>query len=139
MKRRIGFLAVVFSAVLAVMLLAPVAFAQGASRVTIPFTFIANHQVLPAGSYTVERQSDSYILLVNRSTGKLVGLMARTTNSYKAVSHSSLVFYNTGHRYWLTELRFANINMTSQLATQPAPEPSLARATAKPTVEIAMR
>ena len=143
MKHPIGLLATVFAVMLTVMLLAPVASAQQTLRVTIPFAFTANHQVLPAGSYAVERQIGTwspYLVLVNRSTGKVVGqLMAHTTDSDRTIARSSLVFYNTGHKYWLTEVRFGYSNMTSRLAAQPTPEPSLAKAAGQQTVEIAAR
>lgn len=143
MKHPIGLLATVFAVMLTVMLLAPVASAQQTLRVTIPFAFTANHQVLPAGSYTVERQVGTwapYLLLVNRSTGKVVGLLiVHTAGSDRTIARSSLVFHNTGHKYWLTEVHFGYSKMTSQLATQPKPEPELAKSDKDSTVEIAAR
>ena len=143
MKHPIGFLAAVFAVMLTVMLLAPVASAQQTLRVTIPFAFTANHQVLPAGSYSVERQIGTwapYLVLVNRSTGRVIGpLIAHTTGSDQTHARSSLVFYSTGHKYWLTEVHFGYSKMTSRLATQPKPEPELAKSGKDSTIEIAAR
>ena len=143
MKHPIGFLAAVFAVMLTVVLLAPVASAQETLRVTIPFAFTANHQVLPAGSYVVKRQDGTwgpYLLLVNRTKGTVAAmLMAYTTVSYRTLARSSLVFHNTGHKYWLSEIRFSESNMTSQLSTQPKPEPGMAKTNPNTTVEIAAR
>ena len=144
MKRSVKLLAAIFATLLTVMLIAPVAIAQEALRVTIPFAFTANHQVLPAGSYVVKHQDGTwgpYLLLVNRSKGTVAAmLMAYTTASHRTLAYSSLVFYNSGHKYWLSEIRFAESNMTSQLSAQPKPEPTLAKVTEHPTtIEIATR
>ena len=142
MTRRIWLLVAAFAALLTVMGIAPVASAQNIFRVTIPFAFTASHHLFPAGSYMVVRQVgkwDSYLVLTNRSNGKEGGLlMVRTTSAYPTGAHNSLIFYNSGHKYWLTEVRFESLNLTSRLAEQPKREPVLAQNSANPTVEIAM-
>lgn len=82
--------------------------------------------------------SEPYLILLNRTTGKVAGiLMVLTSDSYRTLARSSLVFYNTGHKYWLTEVRFAGSNIASQLSSRPEPEPGMAKASVNTTVEIA--
>jgi hypothetical protein len=116
----------------------PSASAQNA-RVNIPFDFVANHQALPAGCYTVQLQSHTYLHLVDCATGKVVGLMARTTNAYQQVATGKLLFRDTTHGYRLMQIRFPYINMQSDLAVQPKFEEVGAKNSASKTVDIAMK
>jgi hypothetical protein len=116
----------------------PSASAQNA-RVNIPFDFVANQQVLPAGCYTVELQSHTYLHLVDCATGKIVGLMVRTTNAYEEVGTGKLLFRDTIRGYRLSQIRFAYINMQSDLAVQPKLEEVVAKNPAGKTIEIAMK
>jgi hypothetical protein len=136
MKPRFAILAAALAAVSNMFF--PSASAQTA-RVNIPFDFVANHQVLPAGCYTVELQSHTYLHLVDCSTGKVVGLMARTTNAYEEVGTGKLLFRDTTRGYRLTQIRFANINMQSVLAVQPKFEDVVAKNAASKLIEIAMK
>ena len=135
MKARLAILAAALAALSTMSL--PLASAQNA-RVNIPFDFVANQQVLPAGCYTVELQSHTYLHLVDCATGKVVGLMARTTNAYKEVGKGKLVFRATVRGYRLTQIHFSNINMQSDLMVQPKFEEVVANSGASKTVEIAM-
>lgn len=116
----------------------PTAQAQYGNRANIPFAFTANHQKLQPGCYKVIRQSESWLALVNCDTGISVGMMVHTTPSFGKIERGSLEFYNMGHSYWLTQVRFAHINMESDLAVQPKPEPTLAQNKGN-TREIAMK
>jgi hypothetical protein len=136
MKGRFAILAAALAALSTISL--PSATAQNA-RVNIPFDFVANHQALPAGCYTVELQAHNYLHLVDCSTGKVVGLMVRTTNAYEEVAAGKLVFRDTIRGYRLTQIRFANINMQSDLTVQPKFEDVIAKNAATKSVEIAMK
>lgn len=136
MKSRFAILAAALAALST--LYFPSASAQNA-RVDIPFNFVANHQVLPAGCYKVELQSNTYLHLVDCATGKVVGLMARTTNAYEEVATGKLLFRDTIRGYQLTQIRFANINMQSDLAVQPKFEDVVAKNAASKPIEIAMK
>lgn len=116
----------------------PLASAQNA-RVNIPFDFVANQQVLPAGCYTVELQSHTYLHLVDCATGKVAGLMVRTTNAYEEVGTGKLLFRETIRGYRLSQIRFAYINMQSDLAVQPKFEEVVANNATGKTIEIAMK
>ena len=136
MKCRLAILAAALAALFTISV--PSVSAQNA-RVNIPFDFVANHLVLPAGCYTIELQSQNYLHLVDCSTGKVVGLMARTTNAYEQVGTGTLLFRNTIRGYRLTQIRFANINMESNLASQPKWDEVIAKNGPSKTIEIAMR
>lgn len=138
MKHHFAILTATVAALFAGTLFVPSATAQNA-RVDIPFDFVANQQVLPAGCYTVELQSDTYLMLVNCQTGKVVGLMARTTNAYRHIGQGALLFRDTIRGYRLTRIRFANINLESSLAVQPKFEDVVAKNSANKNVEIAMK
>lgn len=135
MKARIAILATALAAISAV----PQSASAQDARVNIPFDFVANHQVLPAGCYTVALQSGSYLHLVNCPTGKVVGLMARTTNAYEAVGKSKLLFRDTTRGYRLIQIRFANINMESVLAVEPKLEDVVAGNATNNVIEIATK
>lgn len=136
MKHSIAFLAAFFAVGFTTALFSPEASAQiAAARVTIPFDFAANHQVLPAGCYTVELQSHSYVVLVDCTTGKVAGMLVSTTTNGKAGVESSAVFQKVGKQMRLTQFHLANLQ--TQLAVQPKPEREIAGTGAK--VEIAMK
>jgi hypothetical protein len=137
MKSRLAILTAALAA-LTVAIFTPSASAQNA-RVNVPFDFVANHQVLPAGCYTVELQPNDFVYLVDCATGKVVGLMARTTNAYREVGQGALLFSDTIRGNRLTQIRFAHINMESNLAVQPKFEDVVAKSDASNTIEIAMR
>lgn len=132
-------LATLVTALLAVgittILFSPEASAQiAAVRLTIPFDFSANHQVLPAGCYTIELLSHSYVLLVDCTTGKVAGMLVSTTTNGKAGVESSAVFQKVGKSMRLTQIRFPNLQ--TRLAVQPKPEREIAGIGRK--IEIAM-
>lgn len=121
---------------------ATAASAQKSVRVHIPFAFTANHQFVPAGYYHVQLLSDNLLAFVNADTGRYqTTLMVRTTDPLRPLTSSSLVFHVSGSRYVLTDVRFAGINMESELAVQPKPERELTK-NSQPSasiVEVAMK
>lgn len=126
------------TALLTMMLYVPGAAAQNAARATIPFAFTANERMLPAGTYQVQLEGRSYLSLKNCETGEVLNLMARPTEADQKVDRSKLVFHNTGHKYWLTNVQFAYTNTDTMLARQPRLEPGMAKNQTERTVEIAM-
>lgn len=138
MKRRLALVTTVTAALFTAALLTPSATAQNA-RANVPFEFSANHQTLPAGCYKVTLQSESALALVSCKTGKVAVMMVRTAEANQTVTRGSLEFYNSGHKYWLTAVRFAYVNMESELAAQPKPELTLAKKADQRMVEVAMK
>jgi hypothetical protein len=139
MKCRLAVLVAAAAAVLIMILIVPAASAQNAARATIPFAFTANHQQLPAGCYQVSLESRSRLVLKNCDTGKPVILMVRSTKADRTVTQSSLQFYNSGHRFWLMNVRFTYTNAESSLTAQPKPELELAVKPVNHTIEVAMK
>jgi len=138
MNRRFAFVPV-WIMILATMFVATAASAQNPARVDIPFAFTANHQVLQPGCYKVNLQSNAILTLVGCETGKTVGIMVHTANGYPPIHQGSLVFNVTPRGYRLTHVRFAFINLQSDLSVQPKPEEESASEAASKTIEIAMR
>jgi hypothetical protein len=124
MKRLLAFLTAFVAVGSTTVVSTPEASARiAAARVSIPFDFSANHQVLPAGCYRVELQSHSYVILVDCTTGKVAGMLVSTTTNRKT-GNSSAVFQKVGKSMRLTQLNFASLQ--TQLAVQPKPEREIA-------------
>jgi hypothetical protein len=84
---------------------APSASAQNRTTlvVNIPFAFQTDKQILPAGKYYIERESDSIVLL--RGPGNAAGLVMM----YGAVKthpfdHGTIVFDRYGDQYFLRQV-----------------------------------
>jgi hypothetical protein len=141
MKRHVSFLAGFCAAAFAAMLICPVASAQDTARVNIPFAFTANQRVLQAGCYKVHRQGETIMMLVNCTSGNVVGLMVHTTNADHGIGQSSLVFHAGAGNYRLVQVRFAYSNRQTDLAppTKREIEREQAANLEGRTVEISMR
>ena len=73
------------------------------AKVTIPFDFQTDKQVLPAGTYRVERESGNLILL--RGSGKESGfVLMNAASRSKAPDHGMLSFDRTGGKYYLRQI-----------------------------------
>lgn len=141
MERRFTLLSSALLAAISMMMMFPCASAQNldAARANIPFAFAANHQVLAAGCYKVELQSNTILELINCETGKTVGVMVHTANGYPTIRRGSMVFQVTPHGYRLLHVQFGFTNIQSDLSVQPKPERELAWDAATKTTEIAMK
>jgi hypothetical protein len=139
MKRRFALLSVLIT-ILGMILIVPAASSQDANAgtVNVPFSFVANHQVLPAGCYHAKLLSNAILTLANCQTGRTVGVMVHTTNGYPTIRHGSMVFRVATHENRLVQVRFPGINIESDLSVQSKPERELASGTANKTTEIAM-
>jgi len=71
--------------------------------VNIPFAFQTDKQILPAGMYRIERESDSIVLL--RGPGKAAGLvmMYGAIKTHPA-DHATVVFDRHGDQYFLRQV-----------------------------------
>lgn len=115
------------------------AVAQDVQKIYIPFAFTANHQLVPAGFYKVDLMSDRFLALVNEKTGKTEKvLMVRPEIASVPSARSGFVFYVSGKRYYLKEVKIAGSSMRSELAIQPTIERKIAKNEKPATVEIAM-
>jgi len=140
MKLRNVFLANLLLSAMVLSLSCPVASAQDTGSVYIPFAFTANHQQVPSGVYKIYLLSDRYLALINSKTGATqTVLMVRPAQETKISKRTGFVFYFSGRRYYLKEVKVAGSSVHSELAVQPRPERSLAKGAAPEgsTVEIA--
>jgi hypothetical protein len=71
MKLRIAALPSLLLITSALSLICPAtkASAQATGMISIPFEFMANHQLVPAGSYKVDLLSDRFLALIDGKTG----------------------------------------------------------------------
>jgi hypothetical protein len=114
--------------------------AQISAPVYVPFAFTANHHLLPAGTYKVERLSDSFVALIDSKTGKTKGIvLVRPEAGPRIESIGGLVFASYGSTYVLKEVRMTGSSIHSALAIQPKPEPLAAKNSTKSTFTMAMR
>jgi hypothetical protein len=130
----------ILAGVLAVVAFTLTASAQTGASVYVPFSFTANHQVLPAGFYKVSVLSDRYLAFIENKTGwteKVV--MVRPEAGNKIESRGKLIFSTTGHRWALNEVRIPGSSMHSVLTILPKPEHQAAKNAADTTLEIAMK
>jgi hypothetical protein len=94
----------VLGAGLAAILWSPLLKAQTAEVATVPFGFHANSITLPAGEYTVIKDTMSGILrLRSNETNKSVLLMAPNRKSGD-LEDSKLTFHRYGDHYFLAEI-----------------------------------
>jgi hypothetical protein len=142
MKLRNAALAHLLLIALVVSITSTTASAQAAGTIYIPFAFTANHQHVPSGFYKVDLLSDRYLALIDSKTGvtKTV-LMVSPVQGTKISTRTGFVFYFSGQRYYLKEVKVAGSSMHSELAVQPRPEPTLAKGAAPEgsTIEIAAK
>ena len=114
--------------------------AQATGTVYIPFAFTANHQIVPSGFYKIDLLSDRFLALVDSKTGTTQTiLMVRPAQGTNISKRNGLVFYFSGQRYYLKEVKVAGSSMRSELAVQPVHERTLAQGAApeSSTIEIA--
>ena len=112
--------------------------AQSKALVNVPFAFMANHQVIPAGYYQV-LSSDSTLTLINAGNGKVQAtLLVRHEVGDAIETQGRLRFKVSGSHHVLTEVQFAGSSVHSELLAQPKPEHIVAR-NADPVIQVAMK
>lgn len=115
--------------------------AQNSAHVNVPFAFVANHQVVPAGYYEVI-SSDSTLTLINAKSGKAeVMLLVRHEDGAGIETRGRMRFNVSGSRHFLTEVDFAGSSTHSRLLAQPKQERQVASNmdSTGATIELAMK
>jgi hypothetical protein len=83
--------------------------AQTRATANIPFEFTAQNTTLPAGSYTMERLSQSsqsgVLLIRNVETHKAITMLAPGNVSEYKGDKSVVLFHRIGDRYFLAEVK----------------------------------
>ncbi len=101
MKR--NFIATSSFVVLSLLLTAAGACAQSGVRATVPFAFKVGRAHVPAGTYTIVKESDTNIIRIsNVQTGQSVLAMGRPESPSKKTE--KLIFRYHGSQYTLTEI-----------------------------------
>lgn len=100
--------------------LAGTSFAQSDGvRATVPFNFTVGGASLPAGTYTISRNSPSIIVI--RSHDKPIATMSLVTQTdHKAQGGGKLVFHRYGGQYFLSEVLCDQENMNLEVPTSKA-------------------
>jgi hypothetical protein len=89
--------------VLSLLLTAAGAYAQSAGRATVPFAFKVGTAQVPAGTYTVEKDSDTHSIMIrNVKTGAAV--LAFGTPQSPSQKTGKLIFRHVGSQYSLAEI-----------------------------------
>jgi hypothetical protein len=115
--------------------------AQNKAIVNVPFAFVANHHVMPAGRYEV-LSSDTSLTFIDANTRRTQAvLLSRHEAGDVIETQGKLRFLVAGSRYVLIEARFAGSSTHSELLAKPKLEGSVARGPepATATVDVAMK
>ncbi len=143
MKNRIGMSLIIgFALVAGFFGAASRASAQKGALVTIPFTFEANHQVLPAGEYKVHVLTPRLISLIDTSQGTYQALLLVQPEQERAIeTRGRMIFLRGDNRYFLTQIRFEGWNVHANFVLPASLTRELAKRTTseKSRIEIATR
>jgi hypothetical protein len=89
--------------VFSLLLTAAGAHAQSAARANVPFAFKVGTTQLPAGTYAIQNDHGSNVVMVrNVQTGASVLAMGR--QEYPSRKTNKLIFHRYGSQYFLTEI-----------------------------------
>jgi hypothetical protein len=89
--------------VLSLLLTAAGAYAQSAVQGDVPFAFTVSKTHVPAGTYSVSRDSDSNFIMIRnvKTAATVIALGTRQSPSKKS---GKLIFRHLGNQYYLTEI-----------------------------------
>jgi len=113
--------------------------AQNSAHVNVPFAFMANHHVMPAGYYQVI-SSDTSLTFIDASGKAQAMVLTRHEQGDAIETQGRLRFAVSGSRRILTEVQFAGSSTHSRLLGQPKAEHVAAsnKDGARTTMELAM-
>jgi hypothetical protein len=144
MTRRAAILShLLFSLPLAGLLASAIpASAQTNLDVTVPFAFSVGNQLLPAGHYRVQSQSNySFLSIRNVETASTTVVTVRSEGGRHLQGNSRLVFNRQGNNHYLTQVwspdtdRYSEVTSrpryNQELRTQNHPAPSTVEVAAK--------
>lgn len=103
--------------VTAALILGSTAYAQAVNvRAKVPFDFVLDDRVYPAGEYVVQTiWDDSYSLFINNKDAKTSALtLSYPRRSFKPAEQTMLVFHRVGKTYFLSEVWTADSRVGRQ-------------------------
>jgi hypothetical protein len=116
--------------------------AQNNIPVAIPFAFVANHQLMPAGEYNVRLLTPRLMSLADGRTGATKALLLiRPDSDGKVETRGRLIFLHSETGHYLKQVRIAGSRFHSELVVHPSLEGEFAAqpSAAESTVEIAVK
>ena len=114
--------------------------AQAIETATIPFSFTADHQQFPAGTYQVTRLRDGVMSLCNLDTAKTQLLMVRLEGGRVVETRGRLIFHHDETGNSLMQVWVAGTTIHSELMVQPRITPASAKSTsAGSSIEVALK
>jgi hypothetical protein len=84
----------------------------------VPFEFMANNKIIPAGECTIRSADMDARILTVRNVGAKTSLLAQASRGEvkQAADSTVLVFKHYGNQYFLSEIRLEGSNQTYKLA-----------------------
>jgi hypothetical protein len=84
----------------------------------VPFEFMANNKIIPAGECTIQSADMDARVLTIRNVATKTGMLAPSSRSEakKAADNTVLVFKHYGNQYFLSEIRLEGSNQTYKLS-----------------------
>jgi hypothetical protein len=73
-------------------------------KAQVPFEFIVNGSILPAGECAIEAQGEGQTYLMVRSGGHNLFVLPNATESLTASAETKLVFHRYGDQYFLSSI-----------------------------------
>ena len=90
--------------ILTLMALPGLVSAQNVVKAQVPFEFIANGKIMPAGPCTIVAKGDGIHYLQINSGKESIFVVPNATESLKPYGESKLVFHRYGDRYFLSSV-----------------------------------
>jgi len=108
-------------------------------KANVPFDFVANNQIIPAGEFAIKAEGASIPILVIRNveTKKSTMSVSSFDDAGKPADQTVLVFKRYGNQYFLSSVRVEGSNTSYQLPTNKA-EKEL-RAQNAPASEVSLQ
>ena len=73
-------------------------------KAEVPFEFVANGKVMPAGSCTIQAGGDAHTILTIKSGNEQLFVAPNSSESLNPSENTSLVFHKYGDRYFLASI-----------------------------------
>lgn len=115
--------------------------AQTIASITIPFAFSVDNQNVPAGSYSVEMLSDSFLSLRDKATNQTKIFLVRPELGQAIETRGRMVFQQAGSRKYLAQVWIPGTSLHSEIAVRHMRELESAKSKVTPssTVELALK
>jgi hypothetical protein len=140
-NRIFAYLLLTLPTITGLLVAAPSASAQSNKmNVTVPFAFSVGKQHMAAGSYSVVRTSDCFLLVQSKTTSRAAYLMVRAVDGSAPESGGHLTFQREGRGMYLTQAWIAGEDRPVETVAKPKRDLEYAKQIAPAEqIEIASR